>query len=114
MNTAAVRRGRFARARRLAGTHAIPRGCCPAWRRTPILNGSAESAGFSRPHAAQRPHPVRDGPTDLVRRIFLDVMAPRDLHLGQRWKLPNEGEILVVGEDRTRLGPEEQLGHTAR
>src|SRR3989442_5860775 len=79
-----------------------------------MLNGSAESAGFSRPNAVQRPHPVRDGPPDLVRRIFLDVMAPRDLHLGQRWQPADEGDILVVGEDRTRLGPEEQLGHTAR
>src|SRR5712692_7862916 len=41
-------------------------------------------------------------------------MAPRDRHLGQLWQLADEGEILVVGEDRTRLGPEEQLGHTAR
>src|SRR5262249_48966812 len=79
-----------------------------------MLNGSAESAGFSRPNAAQRPHPVRDGPPDLVRRIFLDVMAPCDLHLGQRRQPADEGEILVVGEDRTGLGPEEQLGHTAR
>jgi hypothetical protein len=40
-------------------------------------------------------------------------MAPRDLHLGQRWQSADEGEILVVGEDRTGLGPEEQLGHAA-
>ena len=36
-------------------------------------------------------------------------MAPRDLHLGQRGQPADEGEILVVGEDRTGLGPEERL-----
>src|SRR5262245_32092717 len=41
-------------------------------------------------------------------------MAPRDLHLGQRWQPADEGEVLVVSEDRARIGPEEQLGHTAR
>jgi len=60
--------------------------------------------------SAQLPHPSGDGPPNLVGRIFLDVMAPRDLDLGQRWQPADEGEILVVGEDRTGLGPEERLG----
>ena len=57
--------------------------------------------------SAQCPHPAGDGPSDLVWRIFLDVMAPRDRHLGQRWQSSDEGEILFVGEDCTGLGPEE-------
>src|SRR6266403_679971 len=73
--------------------------------------------GISRLFAPERgPTPPSSPrwPARFVRRIFLDVMAPRDLHLGQRWYPADEGEILVVGEDRTGLGPEEQLGHTAR
>src|SRR5262245_65306292 len=69
-----------------------------------------------RPRAAsssQLSHPADDGPPELVRRVFLDVVAPRDLGLGQRWQSADEGEILPVGEDRTRLGPDEYLGHTA-
>src|SRR5262245_59406250 len=66
------------------------------------------------PSSVQRCHPVRDGPPDLVRRILLDVMAPRDRHLGQRWEPADECEILLVGEDRAGLSPKEQLGHTAR
>src|SRR5262245_33795489 len=75
---------------------------------TPLHRGPAW------PRSAQRFHPAGDGLSDLVGRIFLYVMAPRDLHLGQRWQPADEGEILVVGEDRTGLGPEEQLWHTAR
>src|SRR5215831_12006397 len=63
---------------------------------------------------SSRLHPAGDGPSDLVRRIFLHIVAPRDLHLGQRRQPADEGEILFVGEDCTGLGPEEQLGHTAR
>src|SRR5262245_6644519 len=66
------------------------------------------------PASAQHLHPPGDGSADLVRRIFLHIMTPRDGHLGQRWQVPDKCEILVIGEDRTRLGPEEQLGHTAR
>jgi hypothetical protein len=40
--------------------------------------------GFKAP-SAQRPHPVGDGPPDLVRRIFLEEMDPRDRHLGLPW-----------------------------
>jgi hypothetical protein len=32
--------------------------------------------------SAQLPHPVGDGPPDLVGRIFLDEMDPRNGHLG--------------------------------
>ena len=83
------------------------------WTRTTLAVVSEPLVGPAWPASAQRPHPAGDGSSDLVRRIFLDVMAPRDLHLGQRWQSADEGEILVVGEDRTGLGPEEQLGHAA-
>src|SRR5258708_38277208 len=49
----------------------------PAVRRHAIVPCMAPSA--------QRPHPAGDGPPDLVRRIFLDKMDPRDRHLGLRW-----------------------------
>src|SRR5260370_38160081 len=42
---------------------------------------------------AKRPHPAGDGPPDLVRRIFLEEMDPRDLHFGLRWPPPDEVEI---------------------
>src|SRR5262245_44449024 len=86
---------------------------CPAWRRTPCGTVS-ESSGFSRPRGAQRLHPVGDGPPDLVRRIFLEVMDSRDLHLGLRWQASGEVENRAAGEDPTRFGLHEQLGHTAR
>src|SRR5262249_43769699 len=70
----------------------------------------AASYNFS----AQRPHPAGDALPDLVRRILLDVLAPSDPHLGQRRKPADEGQIRIVGEDRTGLCPEEQLGHTVR
>src|SRR5260370_15746310 len=63
--------------------------------------------------SAQRPHPAGDGPPDLVRRIFLEEMDPRDRHLGLRWPPADEVEIRAAGEARTRLALHEQLGHTA-
>src|SRR5215471_19546109 len=74
---------------------------------TPLHRGPAW------PPSAQLLHPTGDGLPDLVRRVFLDVMAPRDRHLGQCRQAADEGEILVVGEDRTGLDLEEQLGHIA-
>src|SRR5215471_8371012 len=74
---------------------------------TPLHRGPAW------PPSAQLLHPTGDGLPDLVRRVFLDVMAPRDRHLGQCRQAADEGEILVVGEDRTGLNLEEQLGHIA-
>src|SRR5215467_1432419 len=38
------------------------------------------TAGPASLPSAQCPHPARDGPPDLVWRILLDVMAPRDRH----------------------------------
>ena len=64
--------------------------------------------------SAQSPHPAGDGPPDFISRIFLDVVAPGDLYLGQLWQPADEAEILVVGEDCTGLGPKEQLRHMAR
>ena len=58
--------------------------------------------------------PHRDGPPDLVRRIFLDEMEPRDRHLGLRWEAAGQVENRAVGEDSAGLGPQEQLGHIAR
>src|SRR6516225_4985534 len=80
------------------------------------VSGVVAIAGFFRVFiaasynfSAQRPHPAGDGLPDLVRRIFLDVVAPRDLHLGQRRKPADEGQIRIVGEDRTGLCPKKQL-----
>src|SRR5262249_19519157 len=70
---------------------------CPAW-----------------PPSAQRPHPADDGPPDLVRRIFLEKMEPRDRHLGLRWQPAGEVEIRAAGDEQTGLGLHEQLGYTAR
>src|SRR5262249_52834258 len=64
--------------------------------------------------SAQLTHPALDGPPDLVRRIFLDVMDPRDSYFGLRWQPAGEIEIRAAGEERTGLGLHEQLGHTAR
>src|SRR5262249_59958758 len=62
----------------------------------------------------QRPHPAGDGPPDLVRRIFLDEMDPRHRLLGQRWPPTDEVDQPIIGEDRTWLSLQEQLGHIAR
>src|SRR5215510_12772684 len=66
------------------------------------------------PPSAQRPHPSGDGPPDLVRRIFLEEMDPRDRHLGLRWQPAGEVEIRAAGDEQTGLGLHEQLGYTAR
>src|SRR5262245_49534083 len=45
------------------------------------------------PPSAQSLHPAGDCPPDLVRRILLQVMDPRDSHLGLRWQPAGEVEI---------------------
>src|SRR5262249_3130431 len=72
--------------------------------------GSAAPRGPSAP----RPHPCGDRPPDLVRRIFLDEMDPRHRLLGQRWPPADEVDQRIIGEDRTWLGLQKQLGHIAR
>src|SRR5215469_9079748 len=62
----------------------------------------------------RRPHPVGDGPADLVRRIFLDEMDPRDGDLGLRWPRADGVEIRAAAEERTGLGLYEQFGHITR
>src|SRR6516225_5278218 len=74
---------------------------------TPCHRGAAWSP------SAQRPHPAGDGPPDLVRRIFLNEMDPRHRLLGQRWPPADEVDQPIIGEDRTWLSLQEQLGHTA-
>jgi hypothetical protein len=64
--------------------------------------------------ALLRPHPAGDGPPDLVRRIFLNEMDPRHRLLGQCWPPADEVEQRIIGEDRTWLSLQEQLGHIAR
>src|SRR5262249_28795509 len=64
--------------------------------------------------SAQRAHPAGDGPPDLVRRIFLKEMEPRDRHLGLRRQAAGEVEVRAVGDEQTGLGLHEQLGYTAR
>src|ERR1700754_4699615 len=58
-------------------------------------------------------HPAGDGPADLVRRIFLDEMEPRDRHLGLRREAARQVENRAVGENPTWLGLQEQLGNIA-
>src|SRR5215469_5266472 len=60
---------------------------------------------------SQRPHPVGDGPPDLVRRVFLDEMHTLYRHLGLRWPRADRVEIRAAPEERTGLGLYEQLGH---
>jgi hypothetical protein len=38
-------------------------------------------------------HPAGDGPPDLVRRIFLEEVEPRDRYLRLRWQGAGEVEI---------------------
>src|SRR5262249_31993435 len=59
-------------------------------------------------------HPVADSLPDLVRRIFLKKMEPRDRHLGLRWQPARKVEISAVGDEQTGLGLQEQLGYIAR
>ena len=54
-------------------------------------------------------HPGSDGPPDLVRQIFLDEMDPFDRYLGLRSPRPGGVEIRAAAEERTGLGPYEQL-----
>src|SRR5215469_14429331 len=63
--------------------------------------------------SAQRPHPAGDGLPDLVRRIFLNKMDPPHRLLSQHWPPANEVDQRIVGEDRTWLSLQEQLGHIA-
>jgi hypothetical protein len=60
------------------------------------------------------PHEEYENKSDLVRRIFLGEMDPRDRHLGLRWQPAGEVENRAAGANRTRFGLHEQLGHTAR
>src|SRR5262249_23451035 len=78
----------------------VPHDAIPSWR--------------SWPPSAQRPHPAGDGPPDLVRRIFLNEMDPRHRLLGQRWPPADKVDQPIIGEDRTWLNLQEQLGHIAR
>ena len=64
-----------------------------------------------RASSAQRPHPGGDGPPDLVRRIFLNEMNPRDRDFGLRWPRADGIEIRAAAEERSGLGLYEQLGH---
>src|SRR5216683_4997747 len=64
--------------------------------------------------SAQRPRPVGDGPPDFVRRIFLNEMDPRHHLLGQSRPPADEVDQRIIGEDRTWLSLQEQLGHLAR
>src|SRR5262249_17016825 len=75
---------------------------------------SAERFGFPRPSAGQRLDPTGDGPADLVRRILLEEMEPRDRHLGLRWQCEGEVEMGGGGKEETGLGLHEQLGYIAR
>ena len=64
----------------------------------------------SRPCVApvsQRPHPVGDGPPDLIRRIFLHEMDTLNRLLGQRWPPPDDVDQPIIGKDRTWLGLQE-------
>src|SRR5690348_252352 len=74
-----------------------------ATRATELRRGETDELNPS----AYCPHPAGDCPPNLVRRIFLDVMASRDRHHGLCRQPADEGEILVVGKDRARLGLEE-------
>src|SRR5258706_6798543 len=90
----------------------------PCGWKTPMTSGMARSpsrsAEASRCSGAARIHPAGYGPPDLVRRIFLEEMDPRDRHLGLRWPPAGEVENRAAGEDPTGLGLHEQLGDTAR
>ena len=48
-----------------------------------------------------------------MRRIFLNEMDPRHRLLGQRWPPTDEVDQPFIGEDRTWLSLQEQLGHIA-
>src|SRR5262245_65939768 len=80
-------------------------------RRHPI---APDIVSLHGPSSAQRLHPPGDGLPDLVRRIFLQEMEPRDRHLGLRWQTAREFEIRAAGEEQTGLGLHKQLGHIAR
>jgi hypothetical protein len=82
--------------------------------RPPGHRQSSEVPGSPAKCTLQLQHPVGDGSPDLVRRIFLNEMDPRHRLLGQRWPPADEVDQRIVGEDRTRLGLQEQLGHIAR
>src|SRR5262245_2576860 len=70
----------------------------------PVLHG---------PPSAQRSHPAGDGPPDLVRRFSLNEMDPRHRLLGQHRPSTDEVDQPIIGEDRTWLSLQEQLGHIA-
>ena len=47
-----------------------------------VRHRTGSGNGRAQPPSAQRPDPTGDSAPDLVRRIFLNVVAPRDRHLG--------------------------------
>src|SRR5215470_841741 len=57
--------------------------------------------------------PVGDGPPDLVRRIFLDVVDPRDCYLRLSWQTAGKFDVRAGGEYAAGLGLQEQLGYIA-
>src|SRR5215472_8740475 len=63
--------------------------------------------------SAQRSHPIGDRPPDLVRRIFLEVMDPRNRHFALRWQPAGKVEIRAAGYEQTGLGLYEQLRNIA-
>jgi hypothetical protein len=63
--------------------------------------------------SAHRLHPACNGTPDLVRRIFLNEMDARHRLLGQGRPPADEVDQRIIGQDRTRLGLQEQLGHVA-
>src|SRR5262249_20503426 len=85
----------------------------PAARTIPLFF-PFDDCGLAWPLSAQRRHPACDGPPDLVRRIFLNEMDPRHRLLGQRWPPADEVDQPIIGENRTWLSLQEQLGHIAR
>src|SRR5262249_59654081 len=54
------------------------------------------------------------GAAQSVGRVFLNETVPPHRLLGQRWPPADEVDQRIIGEDRTWLSLQEQLGHTAR
>src|SRR5262245_61776739 len=70
-----------------------------------------ESELILRSVSAQRLHPVRNGVTDLVWRIFLDKMDTFDGHFDLCRPLADGIEIRAATKQRTWLSFQEQLRH---
>src|SRR5215472_11859616 len=63
---------------------------------------------------SESPTPASDSAPDLVRRIFLEEMEPRDRHLGLLRQPAGKVEIRAAGEEQTGISLHEQLGYLAR